>query len=190
MSPRLTSLLFLLGEECHRQPRAVYKYWAPCRLFCIEVFFTVNSGRWFCHPRGTLLVLEVISGTAHTGFMGVHALPCGLDYVLFPLRLSVVLTAYGPPYLAATCSMSCRSSSVRSFLGDPFRKRSRIQCLLVRQWTQNLRQSAVLFRIPRNAWIDSGHKFASVYGWFDSGYILSRSSSWWQWPCLPVCWLR
>ena len=32
MSPRLSSLLFLLGEEQYRQPRAVYKYWAPCRL--------------------------------------------------------------------------------------------------------------------------------------------------------------
>ena len=28
VSPRLTSLLFLLGEERYRQPRAVYKYWA------------------------------------------------------------------------------------------------------------------------------------------------------------------
>ena len=28
VSPRLTSLLFLLGEELYRQPRAVYKYWA------------------------------------------------------------------------------------------------------------------------------------------------------------------
>ena len=27
------------------------------------------------------------SGTAHIGFLGVRALPCGLDYVLFPLRL-------------------------------------------------------------------------------------------------------
>ena len=37
---------------------------------------------WFCHPRGTLHVLEVDhSGTAHTGFLGVRALPCGLDYV-------------------------------------------------------------------------------------------------------------
>ena len=30
VSPRFSSLLFLLGEELHRQPRAVYKYWAPC----------------------------------------------------------------------------------------------------------------------------------------------------------------
>ena len=28
VSPRLTSLLFLLGEELYRQPREVYKYWA------------------------------------------------------------------------------------------------------------------------------------------------------------------
>ena len=27
VSPRLTSLLFLMGEERYRQPRAVYKYW-------------------------------------------------------------------------------------------------------------------------------------------------------------------
>ena len=27
VSPRMTSLLCLLGEELHRQPRAVYKYW-------------------------------------------------------------------------------------------------------------------------------------------------------------------
>ena len=25
--------LFLLSETSHRQPRAVYKYWAPCRLY-------------------------------------------------------------------------------------------------------------------------------------------------------------
>ena len=28
VSPRLSSLLFLLGEERYLQPRAVYKYWA------------------------------------------------------------------------------------------------------------------------------------------------------------------
>ena len=57
----MTSLLFLLGEERYRQPSAVYKYWAPCRLCCVEIFFTVNNGHWFCHPRGTLLLLEVIT---------------------------------------------------------------------------------------------------------------------------------
>ena len=42
------------------------------------------------------------SGTADTGFVGVRALACGLDYVLFLVRLfggdgfSDVLTAYGP----------------------------------------------------------------------------------------------
>ena len=38
VSPRLTSLLFLLGEERYRQPRAVFKYWAPRRLCCVEIF--------------------------------------------------------------------------------------------------------------------------------------------------------
>ena len=32
-SPRIHSLLFLPSEELHRQPRAVYKYWAPCCAF-------------------------------------------------------------------------------------------------------------------------------------------------------------
>ena len=61
VSVRMTSLLFLLGEGRHRQPREVYKYWAPCRLCCVEIFFTVNNGHWFCHPCGTLLVLEAIT---------------------------------------------------------------------------------------------------------------------------------
>ena len=64
LSVRMASLLFLLGEERYRQPRAVYKYWAPCRLCCVEILITVNNGHWFCHPRGTLLVLE--DGSAHT----------------------------------------------------------------------------------------------------------------------------
>ena len=34
VSPRLTSLLFLLGEELYRQPRAVYKYWAGGSRSC------------------------------------------------------------------------------------------------------------------------------------------------------------
>ena len=33
VSPRLSSLLFLLGEEQYRQPRAVYKYWARMKFF-------------------------------------------------------------------------------------------------------------------------------------------------------------
>ena len=33
MSPRLSSLPFLLGEEQYRQPRAVYKYWARMKFF-------------------------------------------------------------------------------------------------------------------------------------------------------------
>ena len=61
VSVRVTSLLFLLVEGRQRQPSTVYKYWAPCRLCCVEIFFTVNNGHWFCHPRGTLLVLEAIT---------------------------------------------------------------------------------------------------------------------------------
>ena len=34
VSPRMTSLLCLLSEELHRQPRAVYKYWVGGLPFC------------------------------------------------------------------------------------------------------------------------------------------------------------
>ena len=149
--------------------------------------------RGFLHREQWSLVLPStwhtgrdLSGTAHTGFMGLRALPCGSDYVfLFPLRLfggdgfSVVLTAYGPPYLAATCSMSYRSSSARSSLGDPFREHSRIQCLLVRQWTHICVSLWCSFAFQRNAWTDSGYKFASVYG------SLSYSSQ-----CLVRQWIQ
>ena len=50
--PRLTSLLFLLSEELHRQPRAVYKYWASCRL-CWEDTYAVS---WFLYGPSYLAV--------------------------------------------------------------------------------------------------------------------------------------
>ena len=61
VSPRLTALFFLLGEERYHQPRAVFKYCAPRRLCCVEILFTVNNGHWSCYPRGTLVVLEAIT---------------------------------------------------------------------------------------------------------------------------------
>ena len=78
----------LLGEERYRQPRAAKKYWAPSRLCCVEIIFTVT----------------MVTGPAIRAYrlIGVRALPCGLDYDQFPLRLSCgdgfsdVLTAYGP----------------------------------------------------------------------------------------------
>ena len=73
MSVRMTSLLFLLGEGRHSQLRAVYKYWAPCRLCCTEVCFTVNNGHLFCHSSGTLLVLEVIHQVQLTPALWVYA---------------------------------------------------------------------------------------------------------------------
>ena len=47
---RMTSLLFLLSEELHRQPRAVYKYWAPL----LSTFFTRVAkfmAEFSCRPR-------------------------------------------------------------------------------------------------------------------------------------------
>ena len=66
----MTFLRVLLSEERHRQPRAVYKYSAPCRLSCVEIFFTVNNG-----TSSAIHVAHCSSGSdhygpAHTGFMG------------------------------------------------------------------------------------------------------------------------
>ena len=110
VSVRLTSLLFLQGEERYRQPRAVFKCWVPCRLCCVEIFFTVNKGHWFCHPRGTLLVLEVITLVQLTPALLVYVHFRVAWTTLFSLSVSLVvmdgfsdvLTAHGPSCLAAT----------------------------------------------------------------------------------------
>ena len=115
----------------------------------------MNNGHWFLPSMWhTARVGSDDSGTAHTGFIGVRALPCGLDYVLFPLRLfggdgfSDVLTAYGPSSLAATFLVSSPEEySYAEFSGRPFRKRSRIQRYLVRQWLHVCVSS-------RGAWFD------------------------------------
>ena len=43
VSVRMTSLLFHLGEGRHRQPRAVYKYWAPCLAVTCPFAFCLKS---------------------------------------------------------------------------------------------------------------------------------------------------
>ena len=64
------------------------------------------------HPRGTLLVLELITLVQPTPALWCTCTPCGLDYDFFPLRLfdgdgfSDVLTAYGSSLLAATFLVS------------------------------------------------------------------------------------
>ena len=45
VSPRFSSLLFLLGEELYRQPRAVYKYWAQVTSLC-PCLISSTSLRW------------------------------------------------------------------------------------------------------------------------------------------------
>ena len=106
----MTSLLFLLGEERDRQPRTVYKYWAPCRLCCVEIFFTVNNGHWF--SIHVLLVLEVVSLVQLTSALWVygHSVRPGLRFIPSPSLggdgFSDVLTAYGPSFLAATFLVS------------------------------------------------------------------------------------
>ena len=77
------------GRGTDRQPRAVYKYWEPCRLCCVEIFFIVNN-EWSLVLPSTWHTARVGSdheGSARTGFMGVRAFLCGLDYDQFPLRL-------------------------------------------------------------------------------------------------------
>ena len=115
VSVRMTFLHFLLGEGWHRQPRAVFKYWAPYRLCCVETFFTVNNGHWFCHPRGTLLVLEAITMVQLTLALWVHVHFRAVWTTINSLSVSFCddgfsddLTEYGPSFLAVTFPVSSR----------------------------------------------------------------------------------
>ena len=47
VSPRMTSLLCLLSEELHRQPRAVYKYWAGGLPSCYHAATCSSSSSSF-----------------------------------------------------------------------------------------------------------------------------------------------
>ena len=91
MSLRMSSLLFLLGEERDRQPRAVYKYWAPCRtLLCRdllhrELWSLVLPSTWH-----TARVGSDFSGTARTGFVGVRALRAAWT-MIYSLSVSLVV---------------------------------------------------------------------------------------------------
>ena len=94
------------------------------------------------------------SSTAHTGIMGVRALPCGLDYDFFPLRLfcgdgfSGVLTPVGPSFLAGTFLVSSPEEySYAEFFGRSLPETPRIQRHLVRQWIHVCVSS-------RGAWFD------------------------------------
>ena len=127
---------------------------AVSSLLCRELLHREHWSLVLTSTWHTARVGSDHSGTAHTGFMGVRALPCGLDYVLFPLRLfggdgfSDVLTAYGPSSLAATFLVSSTEEySYAEFSGRPFRKRSRIHRHLVRQWLHVCVSS-------RGAWFD------------------------------------
>ena len=178
MSVRKTSLLFLLGEERYRQPRAVYKYWAPCRLCCVEIFFIVNYGHWFCHPRGTLLMLEAITL--------VQLTPAFLVYVIFPLRLfdgdgfSDVLTAHGPSCLAATFFVSSPEEySYAEFSGRSLPETFRIQRYLVRQ-------RILVCVSSRGAWFDGaanrGCPAVAFHRWLSASLSCRRDRS--PWSCL------
>ena len=70
VSPRLTSLLFLLGEERYRQPRAVYKYWVGDLPSCDHAATCFSSSSSFMagmDQKGRC------SGTYKSGIVGHYA---------------------------------------------------------------------------------------------------------------------
>ena len=116
VSLRLTSLLFLLGEErCTNTGRRA--------VFAVSrIFFIVNNGHWFCcFSRGTLLVLVAITLAQLTPAHGCS-------------RTSVRAATY--PF------SSFEEFSFVEFSGRSFRKCSRILRYLARQWNL-LRQFTV-----------------------------------------------
>ena len=101
----LTSLLFLLGEVLHRQPRAVYKYWVGGLPSCDHATTCSSSSSSFMadmDQKGRC------SGMYKLVFLVLHLALCcprrtgKLDYVG-----DGVYFFFGPLYLEVTCSSFC-----------------------------------------------------------------------------------
>ena len=133
VSPRLTSLLFLLGEERYRQPRAVYKYWACGLPSCDHAATCSSSSSSFMAGMDQK---DRCSCMYKAGIDGYHA-PCAVfpSLVGRPRMLGIlagtdlkyscsgmckagfsgvyahVVLFFGPLYLEVTCSSICLRSA-------------------------------------------------------------------------------
>ena len=90
VSPRLLSLLFLLGEELHRQPRAVYKYWVGGLPSCdhAATSFSVLRASWPIWTRRTVAIVCIRRVLLVTLHLTLYSLPwlAGSLCSAFPVR--------------------------------------------------------------------------------------------------------
>ena len=104
MPVRMTSLLCHLSEELHRQPRAVYKYWAPCRLY-FPLRPLVSGGHLFA-----VLVRQWIHDVSPPRLLWV-------ELFVFSAMLGSTV-ALGEDFVAMIVFSAMRGSTVA--LGDDF----------------------------------------------------------------------
>ena len=132
VSPRLTFLLFLLGEERYRQPRAVYKYWVGDLPSCDHAATCFSSSSSFMagmDQKGRC------SGTYKSGIVGHYAPRAVFSSLVGRPR---VLGRYGPEGQLPEAYRLLR------FLGDDFCGLLHSALSLVRQRIHAVRQSTRL----------------------------------------------
>ena len=214
--PRLTSLLFLLSEELHRQPRAVYKYWAGGLLSCNHAATSSSSTSsstsvsvhrqsvghsCYVTETGIRSATVQVVGSVHSCFLADEV--CGRarrrnrqvhvqSWFAGDHAFLAVLPSIGEgPRSSASWSVwtghDFRHHGRYGPEGFVFGARSCIHLLLVRQWIQ----VRVLLRGSCISAPQSTELFCLLCNaWFDSGYIcrvvVVLAVAWF----LPVCWLR
>ena len=146
----MNSLLCLLSKELHRQPRAVYKYWAPCRLH-FPLWPLVSGGHLFAvlvrqwiHdvslPR--LLWVELFVFSAMLGSSVVATCLLELFGLSALLGSTVVLEE---DFVAMIVFSAMRGSSVA--LKDDFLVLVVFSAMLVRQWLWEFNGSALVVTV-------------------------------------------
>ena len=118
----MISLLFLLSEELHRQPRAVYKYWVPCRLCwedtCAVGWFLSTAPRIWQSPVRCFVRRWIHATSVYSGFCGTVALGDDfLELFVFSAMLGATV-ALGDDFLELFVFSAMLGSTVAP--GDDF----------------------------------------------------------------------
>ena len=86
VSPRMTSLLCLLSEELHRQPRAVYKYWVGGLPSCDHAATCSSSSSCFRRTVAVVCTRRVLLVTLHLALCSLPWLAGPECSAFWPIR--------------------------------------------------------------------------------------------------------
>ena len=86
VSPRVTSLLCLLSEELHRQPRAVYKYWVGGLPSCDHAATCSSSSSCFRRTVAVVCTRRVLLVTLHLALCSLPWLAGPECSAFWPIR--------------------------------------------------------------------------------------------------------